>query len=69
MGNPFPQTLEKIIFDIYNLDFEKLNHLWGVLGCSYFPSVLYKVRLIKVQADISAPGPEITTIQVDTVLS
>jgi hypothetical protein len=67
--NPFPKTLEKIIFDIYNLDFEKLNHLWGVLGCAYFPSVLYKVRLLKVQHDDSVKGPEITTIQVETLVS
>jgi hypothetical protein len=66
--NPFPKVLKKIIFDIYNLDFEQLNHLWGVLGCSYFPSVLYKVRLVKVQHDDSLQGPEITTIEVETFL-
>jgi hypothetical protein len=67
-GNPFPAALEKLIFDFCNLNFEQLNHTWSILGGAYFPSVLYKVRLVKVQRDISVPGPEITTIQVGTSL-
>ena len=39
---------KKIIFDQYSMTFEQLNHLWGVLGGKYLPSVLYKVRLICV---------------------
>ena len=65
-ANPFPPTLERLIFDFCNLNFEQLNHLWGVQGGAYFPSVLYKVRLVRVQRDESVEGPEITTIQVDT---
>jgi hypothetical protein len=65
-ANPFPATLEKIIFDFCNLDFEHLNHLWGILGGAYLPSVVYKVRLVKVQRDVSMAAPEITTIQVVT---
>jgi hypothetical protein len=68
VDNPFPSTLEKLIFDFYNLNFEQLNHLWGVLGGTYLPAVLYKVRMIEVQADESIAGPEVTTIQVDTIL-
>lgn len=65
-GNPFPSTLELLVFDLYNMSFEQLNHLWGIQGGAYFPSVLYKVRLVKVQRDESVEGPEITTIQVDS---
>ena len=68
-ANPFPSDLEKLIFDFHNLNLEQLNHLWGILGGAYFPSVLYKVRLVRVQRDESLAGPEITTIQVDTSLS
>lgn len=39
---------EKIIFDLYSMSFEQLNHLWGILGGKYLPSVMYKVRLIIV---------------------
>jgi Pvc16 N-terminal domain len=68
VNNPFPSTLEKLIFDFYNLNFEQLNHLWGILGGTYFPSVLYKVRLVKIQRDESIEAPEIITIQVNTTL-
>ncbi len=67
-ANPFPTGLEKLIFDFNNLNFEQLNHLWGVLGGAYFPSVLYKVRMVKIQLDETIAGPEITRIQVDTGL-
>ncbi len=66
-GLTFPATLEKLIFDFHNLNLEQLNYLWSMLGGAYLPSVLYKVRLVKVQADVSVAAPEITTIQVDTV--
>jgi hypothetical protein len=68
-GNPFPATIEKLIFDFHNLDMEALNHLWGVLGGAYFPSAVYKVRLVRIQRDVSLAGPEITTIQVETRLT
>jgi hypothetical protein len=64
---PFPATLEKLVFDLVNMNFEELNNLWGVLGGSYFPSVVYKVRMVRVQASTAMPAPEITTIQLDTV--
>lgn len=67
--NPFPARLEKLIFDFTNLNFEQLNHLWGVLGGTYLPSVLYKVRLVEIQRDETVAGPEITTIQVETSIS
>jgi hypothetical protein len=68
-GNAFPPGLDKLIFDFCNLNFEQLNHLWGVLGGAYFPSVLYKVRLVKIQRDEALEGPQITTIRVDTNLT
>ncbi len=66
--NPFPGVLQKLIFDLSSLDFEKLNYLWGILGGSYYPSVLYKVRMIRIQKDESLAGPEITNIEVNTGL-
>jgi uncharacterized protein DUF4255 len=65
-ANPFPQSLEKLIFDFTSLNFEELNHLWGVLGGAYFPSVLYRVRLIKVQRNVSEAAPEVTAIGLGT---
>ena len=42
---------EKVIFDLYSMTFEQLNHLWGILGGKYLPSVIYKVRLVCVFVD------------------
>jgi hypothetical protein len=67
-ANPFPAVLEKLILDFYSLNLEQLNHLWSILGGAYFPAVLYKVRLVKVQRNETMAAPEITTIQVKTNL-
>jgi len=45
----YPGDVEKIILDIYSLNFEQINHLWGTLGGKYVPSVLYKMRLLPIQ--------------------
>ena len=65
---PFPATLEKLTFEMVNMNFEELNNLWGVLGGAYFPSIVYKVRMVKVQLDDIEAAPEITSIQLDTVI-
>jgi len=66
--NQFPTSLEKLIFDYYNLSFEQLNHLWGVLGSPYLPSLYYKVRMVKIQANVTVAGPEITSIHLGTTI-
>lgn len=68
-GLVFPASVEKLVFDLFNLDLERLNYLWAMMGGGYLPSVVYKVRLVKVQADVTLAGPEITTIQVNTSTS
>ncbi|MNN16384.1 hypothetical protein D3C81_1295200 [compost metagenome] len=51
-----------------NMNFEELNNLWGVLGDAYFPSVVYKVRMVKVQLDEIEDAPEVTTIVLNQVI-
>jgi hypothetical protein len=64
--NPFPAALQRLVFDLHCTDFEQLNHLWGIMGGTYFPSVIYKVRLVRVQAEDRLAGPQITRLQVNT---
>lgn len=45
----FPSGLEKLIIDLFSLNFEQINHLWGVLGGKYLPSVVYKMRMVSIQ--------------------
>jgi hypothetical protein len=39
----------KLIVELYTLNFEQQNHLWGFLGAKYMPSVMYKARLLSIQ--------------------
>lgn len=55
---PLPAPLEKAVFELVKMNFEELNHLWGVLGSAYLPSVLYRVRLVKSEAIAGASGSE-----------
>jgi len=57
-----PENIDKIIFDIHTLNFEYLNHLWGILGGKYFPSILYKVRLFPILANEGQEESRIETI-------
>ena len=68
-ANPFPAVLEKLLVEFQSQNFEKLNHMWGMLGGLYLPSALYKLRMIKVQLDEDSEGPEIRSIRVDSTVS
>lgn len=56
--SPLPEFIDdeevadlKLILDLYTLSFEQINYLWGSLGGKQVPSVLYKMRLARLQAD------------------
>ncbi len=54
--------IEKLIFDYYSMTFEQLNHLWGILGGKYYPSVMYKVRLVTIFGNEGEEASVITSI-------
>jgi Pvc16 N-terminal domain len=50
---PTPGNLSqdvKIVPDLYSLTFEQLNQLWGSLGGKQVPFVLYRARLVTIEA-------------------
>ena len=59
-------SIQKLIVDLFPLNFEQQNHLWGALGAKYLPSVLYKVRLLTIQEaqaiDDQAPVSELKLV-------
>ena len=56
-------SVEKLIVDMYTLNFEQINHLWSTMGGKYIPSVLYKVRQINIDENaVTAGGGVITEI-------
>lgn len=62
----FPLGVEKIVLDLFSLNFEQINHLWGILGGKYIPSVLYKLRLIPIQASVPKGADVIRAIRDNT---
>ena len=59
-------NIDKLIMDLYTINFEQINHLWGTLGGKYFPSVLYKMRMIVIdEAFIEAEGGLITKVSIE----
>ena len=46
----------QLIFELYTLTFEQINHLWGSLGGKQIPFVMYKARLIKLQEQLTSPA-------------
>jgi hypothetical protein len=56
----------KVFSDLYSLTFEQLNHLWGALGGKQVPFVLYRIRLVAVEAEKrQAEGEAITEILIN----
>lgn len=66
--NPFPAGLLRLRFEIFNMSFEALNNLWGVMGGAYFPSIVYKVSIVSIAADQPVGADEIMTIAFDAVM-
>ncbi|MFH0783123.1 MAG: DUF4255 domain-containing protein [Pseudomonadota bacterium] len=56
-------TIEKLLVELYTMDFEQQNHLWATLGGKYIPSVIYRVRMLILQESQKIDEqPQITTI-------
>jgi len=63
----FPNNIEKITVEMYSLKLEELNHLWGILGGVYYPSVLYKVRVLRMEDNVKGEDEkEIKEIKMET---
>lgn len=46
----FPSGLERIYLEMQSLKMEELHQMWGILGSRYFPSVLYRIRIIPIES-------------------
>ena len=51
--------------ELHTMTFEQINHLWGVLGGKYLPSVVYKLGLFDVRdRQVEAELPPVTQVEV-----
>jgi Pvc16 N-terminal domain len=56
----------RLIPDLYSLSFEQLNQLWGSLGGKQVPFVMYRARLVAIEAQKrQAEGEVISGISVN----
>lgn len=61
-----PVGIEKLTFELINLNLEQLHHLWSMLGGKYIPSVAYKMRMVVIDEALeSMVAPLITQIVID----
>ncbi|WP_452223619.1 DUF4255 domain-containing protein [Lacinutrix chionoecetis] len=55
-----PEGIDKLSLELVNLDIDNMSRFWGALGARYQPSVIYKMRMLKISADsVDAVLPEI----------
>ena len=41
-------SIEKIVMDIYNLDFKDQSSMFSTLGAKYSPCIMYKMRMVAI---------------------
>ena len=59
----FPtQHVEKIILELVSLNLEQINHLWGVLGSRHYPAVMFKLKLVPIQASKQRSAERVETV-------
>jgi hypothetical protein len=58
--------IEKIIFEMVSMGLEQLHQLWSGLGGHYMPSVIYRMRMLRLDAAIAKGGQPIKEIRIDS---
>ncbi|MDI3319789.1 DUF4255 domain-containing protein [Pinibacter soli] len=58
-------NIEKLILDMVSLNLQQLHEIWSVLGGKYYPSVVYRMRMVTIDYVSETPGPLIKEIQTD----
>ena len=56
-------SIEKLTIELQSLSYEQLNQVWAFIGAKQLPSVIYKVRMVSLQAVVpTVIQPPITKI-------
>lgn len=57
-------SIDRLVVDLQSVSFQEWSHIWGMLGGKHTPAVLYKVRTLTIQEDLSQGSiPLITSIK------
>ncbi|MBL7813107.1 MAG: DUF4255 domain-containing protein [Bacteroidetes bacterium] len=49
--------MERLTVEMFSFTFEQMHNFWSLVGASYMPSVLYKVRMLTIQENELTPPP------------
>lgn len=57
-------SIERLSIELFSFNFEQMNHFWSIVGHSYLPSVLYKIRMITIQQNLQlVPDGIVTNVE------
>lgn len=59
--------LDRLAFDLYPLTLDQSNSLWQTFGVKMMPHVIYKIRMLTVQADTPVVAKPVEEIRVKDV--
>ncbi|RMG17455.1 MAG: DUF4255 domain-containing protein [Bacteroidetes bacterium] len=57
-----PTEVEKLIMELVTLPFSSVNEIWGAMKAPYHPSIMYKLKMLVIQAPVPVAGGEIERI-------
>jgi len=60
---PEDSLVNKLIIDMVSLKADQLNQMWSYLGSKYMPSVLYTMRLVRIQNETVTTSPIIKKVK------
>jgi hypothetical protein len=58
-------NIEKLILDMISLSLQQMHEIWTVLGGRYYPSVVYRMRMVTIDYDSKLTGPLIKEVETD----
>ena len=60
-------AIGKLVVELFSYSFEQLYNFWTVIGAKYLPSILYRVRLMRVQEqEITGKQPLLSGLGVNS---
>lgn len=63
-----PAGLDELSIEPYDVDFERANDLWSMLGANHRPGILYRLRGLPIQDSATKPmAPPIEHIELEGV--
>ena len=58
-------NIEKLILDMVSLNLQQLHEIWSVLGGKYFPSVVYRMRMVTIDSVATVNGPLVKEVELN----